>query len=307
MPWTLWGLAWFLGASATLTTVFPYWMPNRSGFGSIGLLAAACELAAVVHPLVIGSLVAIRIAALALAPSPPAMITPEAPQTGAFLDFEQLVRLQRLMRGARVALAPAFAGHPSAPRVGDHHMPRHAPYAFGGSNALRTWSRDPAAEWVSFPRVRNAPDSALAAVVEFEPASVPQVALVDPDAMRAYLRALERMRASDYTGAIQLLAHADSLQHDDAARVFRGIVAGERGRALLGLGRYEDAERAATIGLELFETNVSAHFTLGAVALLRGDLARAGAHVDSLLRWQPQDVAALRLREGVRQAAAAQR
>jgi hypothetical protein len=303
LPWTLWGLGWFLAAAATLTTVFPYWMPNRSGFGSIGLVAAAAELAGAVHPLLIGGLVAVRIAALALAPAPPAMISVAAPQTGAFLDFEQLVRLQRLMLETRQALAPRLAGVHS-PRVAELRMPVQARYAFGGSNALRTWSRDPEAEAIPTQELRaDAPDPRLTAVAEFEPNTTPQVVVVEPGAMYAYLEGYARVDAGDHARGLELLARADSLQRNRGAQSFLGTVAGERSFALLALGRDAEAEREAKLGAQLFAFNVTARAVLGQLALERGDLQTAAAHADSILRWRRDDPVGLNLRAQILRAA----
>ncbi len=41
LPWFGWGAAWFLLASAAVSTIFPHWLPNRSQFGSVGLGIAA--------------------------------------------------------------------------------------------------------------------------------------------------------------------------------------------------------------------------------------------------------------------------
>ena len=303
VPWAMWGFAWFLGASATLTTVFPYWMPNRSAFGSLGLVALAAELASIAHPLFLAGLVAVRLFAFSVAPGPPPRITNVPAATGAFMDFEQLTRLQRLMRDSRTALAGHTPVATPGMRVGAHFMPRRAQYAFGGHHALRAWYRDPGLDWVPFARVRAHPDSALAAIVEFEPDGTPQAAIVEPGAMRAYLAALDHIRASEWAAAESLLVIGERAQKDENARVFRAMVLGDRARAMLGEGRIEDAEHEAQKARTLFERDISAHYVLGATAFLRGDILEAAGHVDSVLKWSPGDAAALKLREGVIEAA----
>ena len=303
LPWTAWGLTWFVLASATLTTVYPYWMPNRSAFGSLGLLAAAAELAWAAHPLMLGTLVGVRLVALGVAPAPPGRISSDAPQTGAFMDFEKAVRLQRLMRESRLALATRIPRATRGMRVGAHYVPRHADYAFGGYHAVRAWYRDPTLDWVPYARIRSHPDSSLAAVVEFEPEATPQVSIVEADAMRAYIKALGRVDAGDLDGADSLLHRAETLQLDDNARVFRGLVASEQARVLLGHARYEDAERLAARACELFHTNIVGNYVLACTAYYRGDLRAAAAHVDSTLKWNPTNPAALALRQTLREAA----
>jgi len=300
--WTAWGLTWFVLASATLTTVYPYWMPNRSAYGSLGLIAAAAELAWMAHPLMLGTLVGVRLVALLLAPGPPPRITNDAPPTGAFMDFEKHVRLQRLMRESRLALQTRIPRATPGMRIGAHYIPRHAEYAFGGYHAVRAWYDDSTLDWVPHARVKTHPDSTLAAIVEFEPEATPQISIVEPDAMRGYLEALRRIDAGDLNHADSLLDRADALQIDDNARVFRGLVAGERATVLLGRARYGEAEREAERGRRLFHANVAAHYVLACTAYYRGDLSRAAALVDSALSWNPRNPTVLALARTVREA-----
>ena len=305
IPWTLWGVAWFLAATAPLTTVFPFWMPNRSAFGSLGIAAATAELAATAHPALLAGLVVVRLMALGVAPAPPVEIAYDEPKTGAFLDFEHLTRLQRLMRATRLALHARMPQAAHGARVGTHYMPRHAQYAFGGHNAIRAWYRDSTLDWVTTGLQWSHPESALTTIVEFEPETRPQIGLVEPDAMRAYLASIERMQASDWTGAGMLLDRAQGLQLDDAARVFRGFVAGERARVLFAAVRFDDADRQAEIAIRLYRKNIPAHYVLGCTALMRGQLNQAAMHVDSVLQWLPNDAGTLKLREAVLRAARA--
>ena len=98
-----------------------------------------------------------------------------------------------------------------------------------------------------------------------------QIGLVEPEAMRAYFAAVERMKSSEWTAAGVLLERAEELQIDEAARVFRGLVAGERARVLFAAVRFDDADRQARVALQLFRQNIPAHYVLGCTAL-SGDL-----------------------------------
>src|SRR5262249_51162835 len=91
-----WGIAWFALASAALTPIYPYWMPNRSQFGSIGAGVAAVSIAEAAHPALAAALVLARMGFFASSPGAPARITPEPADRGAFVDFPRIVRLQRL-------------------------------------------------------------------------------------------------------------------------------------------------------------------------------------------------------------------
>src|SRR5439155_20302009 len=54
-PWIGWGAAGFLGASATLPSIFPGWAPYRSLFACTGFGIAAAGLAAAAHPVLLGA------------------------------------------------------------------------------------------------------------------------------------------------------------------------------------------------------------------------------------------------------------
>ncbi len=229
-PWVLWGGAWFLASSAMLVVVHPYWSPVRSAFGTIGIVALAAEITWLIHPTLLVGVVAVRLAGFAFAPAPPTRVTWMAPTSGSFVDFERVTRLQRLMRTTRLALMARVPHATPGMRIGVLTPPQSAGYAFGGPNAARTWYRDATVEWVPYERLRAHPDSALAAIVEFESAGPKPVALVEPEAMRAYLAALNLAKTGDYPAARALLERADALQIDDAARAFKSGIARERRR-----------------------------------------------------------------------------
>ena len=78
------------------------------------------------------------------------------------------------------------------------------------------------------------------------------VALVEPDAMRAMLRANEYLNSGHETESLRWLELAESLQTDTSAVVFRRSIAGKRAYGLANLdfkaGRYEQA-RSRLLGL----------------------------------------------------------
>src|SRR5262249_55113133 len=94
----LWGALWCGLSWAALASIFPLWAPTRSQLGSMGFGIAALGAAHAVHPLLPAGITVVRLALLAAAPRAPARITPEPVDHGAFLDYEKLCRLQRMMR-----------------------------------------------------------------------------------------------------------------------------------------------------------------------------------------------------------------
>src|SRR5262249_53089777 len=149
-PWLGFGLAWFGLATASLTTVFPSWQPNRSQFGSVGLGLAAVPTLAPAHPRPPPGPPPVRLGALALAPGPANAIAEQAPETGAFMDYARLTRLQRFMRETRLLLHRRSPHLPPGSIVVQENLPHSLEYAFGGDHALHVWYTDSTLHWLPF-------------------------------------------------------------------------------------------------------------------------------------------------------------
>ena len=293
----LWGLAWFLAASGTLMVIFPMWMPNRSGFGSLGFAALAAGLLGAAHPALLAFLFGMRLVTFALGPAPPVSITPLAPETGAFMDFQHLVRLQRLMRETRTTLGARYPTMPPGGIVGQHYLPRHAEYAYGGDKALQVWYADTTLRWVTYAEFRRHPELPLTTLIEFQSTGSPQLALVETEAMRSLLHGVELLTARDWNGSLAACARADSIQRDTSARVFLGSVDGQRSVALMALGHGDEAVAMARRGLDRWHENTSAFYVIATYEFEQGRARSAMAYVDSVLKFIPDHEGALRLRQ----------
>jgi tetratricopeptide (TPR) repeat protein len=301
-PWIALGLAWFLAFCAIQVTIYPIRGPYRSVFGGVGLGIAAVAVLGATRPALVAALVAIRLVAFALSPGPPARISNLPPETGAFVDFERVVRLQHLMADTRSALRSRFPTLPPHARVGQHHMPRSALYAFGGNQALQLWYRDSTLSWMSFGDFTGAPETRLATIVEYQPHRAPQIALVEPDAMRALLAALSHFRAGARDSVLAALDRADALQRDRAASVFLSTLEAKRALCLLDLGRRDEAGAQARIALREWPANFDSRYVLARLAFDAGRLAEAEAQLDTLLATHPDDAGAIELLQRVRSA-----
>src|SRR5258706_2672687 len=167
VPLAAWGLAWFVAASVTLVPIFPIWAPNRSSFGSLGFGALAAGLTSAADPMLLAALVVLRLIAFALSPGPPTIIVDKAPQQGAFMDFERLVRLQKLMRETRLMLKANYPTLPPRAAVGQHYLPRLSEYAYGRSKALQVWYGDSSMHWVRYAEFITNPKQPLTVIAEF--------------------------------------------------------------------------------------------------------------------------------------------
>ena len=293
------GSLWFAAAAAPLTVVYPFWMPHRSLFGALGLALALVATLGAARPVLIAGLVALRLVTFALSPGAPATITELPPASGAFLDFEKVARLQRLMVETRRVLLERHPTLPHGARVGLFHPPPMTEYAYGGSLALQAWYRDSSLRWLRYDEFKRHPDAELDAIVMYEAERTPQVMLVEPPAMRRYLSAAEALRREDWSAALADLAAADSLQRDTTARVFTSRVAGRRALCRLSMDRPLEAERDARRSLALWRECSDARYALASILAFYGREAEARAELDTLLRLYPSDRSGRALRDSL--------
>jgi hypothetical protein len=254
--WWTWGLLWSVPLLLTLLPFYPGWAPYRFALVGFGLLAAAVATLQIVHPRAVPLFLLLRLALLAIAPTPVRGIAIEPPDRGAAIDVPRLSRLQRFVREVRFRLR---ARHPSLPpgtAVVWENFPAMTEYAFGMQPALHVWYRDTTLHWLPIRRWMEDAAVPTATIVEFQPGDEPALALIDPDAMRALLRANEALNSGRESETLTWLARAKSLQHDTTARVFLHSLAGKRAYAIaslrLGEGRFDEARAALREVLGLF-------------------------------------------------------
>jgi len=304
LPWVLGGAAWFVAGSAVLASTWPVWSAYRGIFATMGLGVALTALLGAAHPALAGAMLTLRLVLFAASPGPPRNVTGAPPESGALLDFAKLTRVQRLVGDTRRLLQSRFPALPSGAKVGQHNLPRMTEYAFLGDRALQVWYRDSTLRWVRFEDYSRRPSLDLAAIVEYQPDHAPQVALVDPGAMRALLEATDAMRHADWAAVATGLDRADSLQRDPDAVVFRATVGAKRAVVLLERGASADAECEARRALALWRDNFDSRYVLASVWRSQGRLAEAEAQLDTLLRAHPGDSDARLMLEQVRAARA---
>ena len=149
-----------------------------------------------------------------LAPGAAIAVEQQAPDSGAFMDYARLTRLQRFMHETRVLLKHRFPTLPHGAIVVQENLPHSLEYAFGGDHALRVWYADSTLHWLRFDAFRAQLDTPAAIVVQGESGHSPEVALVEPDAVRGLFRARPLVREHRFPEVLALLDRADSLQRD---------------------------------------------------------------------------------------------
>jgi hypothetical protein len=303
LPWSAWGIAWFALASLPLAAVYPTWSPYRSAFAGAGAGVAIAAPLAAIDARALAVVAGARLLAFALSPRPPQRIAERPSEYGAAYDFERLVRLERLVGGTRRLLAERHSHLPRGAAVGHHHLPQLTRFAFTGGKALRVWYRDTTLRWVDFENLRERVDPALVTIVEYQPQGEPQLALVEPDAMRAMLEAGAALDRQEWSAALARLDRADSLQQDRAALVFRSLVQGKRALAHAYRRETDAAEGAARRSLALWRGDTDARLVLAGLWSSEGRLREAMDQIDSLLAVDPGDQRALDLGAQIRAAA----
>ncbi len=292
------GLAWAALATGTLLTVYPVWSPERVVYASLGLGVALAALLAAAHPLLPWALVALRLVLFALAPAAPARVTMSPPDNGAFVDFERLARLQRLMVEARTTLRREFPTLPPGAGVAMLHPPFMADYA-GGDRALQVWYRDSTLRWLRWERMAESGAAALHGALEFQERATPPFRRIEPEALRLLFVAGALERTDRYQAAVDTLARADALQRDREARHLLGRVYGMRAWCLGALGRLPEAESLARQSLAIAPENADGHLTLSALHNGRREWVPSLAHLDTLDAWYPGYPAAVMMRRGI--------
>ncbi len=302
--WIAWGLAWFALASLALTPIFPMWQPNRSQFGSLGLGIAAIALLGAAHPLLAWTLALGRVALLGLAPGTATSVSALPPDTGAFIDFQRLTRLQLFMRAARGTLKARYPTLPRGAGVAQQNLPQALQYALGGDHALQVWYRDSTLRWVHNAEFRARPDLAVATVLRYQISRPDRLVLVEPQALRTQIAGYELLQQSRWAEALAAFARAESLQVDTAATEFRAYDEGRSAYVLVQLGRFAEGERRARRALALDPTDANAAYVLALALAQQRRYDESELVLDALARVAPADPDAQSLRAAIAEARA---
>ncbi len=297
----LWGSAWWLLATATLTPIFPSWQPNRSQYGSVGAGLATIGVLEAAHPALAVAFTGARLAGLLRAPTAATSVTAEPPESGAFMDWAHLTRLQRFMRAARTRLRQAWPHLPAGGVVVQENLPHGVEYAFGGDHALQVWYRDPTLRWRRFDVFRAQPESTATVILQGSPGHEPPLALVSPSAVRDLFAAIALVPQQRPADMLALLDRADAAQADPDAVQYWVTSRAMRGYALIRLGRAGEAVPLLEEVLPLDPTDRAARQVLVEALLHEGRHDAAAAHLDTLRALDPDDPATRQLGETLAQ------
>jgi hypothetical protein len=299
--WLGWGLGFFALCTLALVPIYPLWQPNRAQIGDVGLGLALAVLLDSAHRALPAALVGLRLALLAAAPAAATSVSNQPPESGAFMDYAHLTRLQRFMHETRALL---ISSHPTLPRgavLVRANMPQGLVYAFGGDRALQVWYRDTTLRLVSAAEFRAHFELPAFAMLQFEPHRQPELALVPADAVRIEEQAFELLRGARYAEALENFARAESLVADPRPVTFHADVLGGWAVALAKTGRGAEALTQARRALRFDSGNLNSLRVVVNEATAGGRYDEALAAIDSILVREPT-AATAQVRERIAQA-----
>ena len=299
LPISAWGFTWFALATTTLAPLFPAWQSNRAHFGGIGLGIGATAVLGAAHPALAGALVAGRLALLERAPRAVTVVTDSLGDTGAFMDWTHLTRLQYFLRAARHTLAARYPTLPHGSVVVQENLPHQLEYALGGDRALQAWYRDPSLRWMRFDAFRAQPGTAVTTIVQGEGGHTPVVALVEPEAVRLLFAARPFMESQRYDVALSVLDRADSIQRDTSAIKYRVTSGAWRAYAWAETDRDSAAVPLARRVLAMDPYHLLANQVLALALAHLGRFDEALHAIAIIDRLAPGDPTAVELRRGI--------
>jgi hypothetical protein len=228
----------------------------------------------------------------------------KAPESGAFMDYARLTRLQRFMRDTRRLLRARYPRLPHGAIVVQENLPQSLEYAFGGDHALRVWYADSTLHWMRFDAFRARPDTPITVIVQGESRHEPEVALVEPEAVRGLFRAQPLVAAHRFPEMLAALDRADAAQRDTNAVQYWVTSWTWRAYAFVLSGRAREGEalaeravaRGRTVGIARTETDLLARQVLALALAQLGRFEPAFAHLDTLDRIAPGDTTTRSLR-----------
>ena len=292
LPWILWGLAWFALTAAPSASLYPAWASYRSLLPALGLGVALTAMLAALPVYALAPLVALRLAALIVAPGAPTRVAEGWSDFGAAFDFPRLARVQRFVAETHRVLAEDRRSLPRGAMLAKHAWPRMTEYAFAGGKAFQVWYRDTTLRWVSFEKFRLDRSLPVSVILEYQPLRRSPISCLSPEAMRELLNAVDRLQAGEYQQGLERLAAAERLEPDTSNAVFLASVDSRRALAFEALGRSADAAAAAARAFARYPDDPDARVVLARAAERRGDRRLAARLLEEHLLRYPGDATA---------------
>jgi hypothetical protein len=292
-PALLGGFAWFAIGVVPLVFVLPDWNAWRTTVASLGLGFALTGGLALASPSLAGALVALRLAALLLAPPAPAVATDEPPPALSSFSFARITRLQRMVESTRSTMLERTPQLRRRAVVRFWNLPRFAEVGFAGPRALHVWYGDSTLAWTGFGG-KNGWAAPRDVLVEYDRDRAWPATIIEPRAAKLYLVAWDSMLAGSWRSADSILVRSRRAQPGKDL-VFFGLLDLLQAQIALKTGNDDRADSILQASYRLAESNSSYWLLTGYIALQRGDRPRAALAVRHYLALEPNDPDGLRL------------
>ena len=289
------GLVWFAAGLLPLLWVWPDWNGWRTTMPGLGLAVAVTGLLGLAWAPLAAAFVALRLAALLVAPAAPATVATVAPASVSQFSFPRLARLQRTVESTRRALRVGAPRLPRGATVRYWGLPQLTEFGFETALAARVWYGDSTLAWGA---LGGASGVRADAVIEFVRDQPWPARVVEPHAMRLLADALEARQSGRAATAESLMARAMEAQPGPGGP-FRASVLQNRSRLAHDRGDRARADSLNRICLDINPDYADAWALEAILALERGDRATAIAAVRRCLALEPRHDEGLRIAEAL--------
>ena len=286
LPVLLAGSAWFALSVLPLAFAGALWNPRHTSLPGVGLAFALVGLLACASVRLAVAFCAVRLVALLLAPTVPAVITEQLSPATAPLSFLHIARMQRTADSARRTLE---AAHPTLPHGAVVHywsLPRETQIAFSGSRAVQVWYADSTLTWAFWEHFEPAPGPPAEYVLGFNVEVADPAVLLEPGVPADYDRALRAWAAGDLAGADTQFVATLAAQHVPVRNLTSEILR-LRSRLAYADGRFARADSLNQVDRRVSGESASYWGLFALLRLQAGDRAGAQAAAEKSLRMRP--------------------
>lgn len=239
-PWLAGAALWFVLGVVPLALLLQEWSSWRIGVACLGFAFLAIGLLALARPWLVTGFVAVQTVALLVALPAPNRIIKNTPPTTSVIGFVKLVRLQRVVDGARRAL---FASYPTLKKgadVGYWSRVAMTEVGFEREKAIRVWYGDSTITWRwlwSGAKPALYPDVALT----FEAAGTRPTVILLPHTMDLVRSATDAFLNKRFAEADSLLLLVESAQNPSSVELTAWVLL-RRSHVAYNTGHYVRAD-----------------------------------------------------------------
>ena len=287
-PALLAGAAWFVVGILPLAFAAALWTPRHTSLPALGLGLLLGGAAACAAPELALAFTLVRLVALLIAPTVPAVVPMTLSAQTTPMSFLHVARLQRTADSARRALAAARPTLPRGATVRYWSLPRETQIAFSGSKAVQVWYRDSTLSWSFWDRFEPGKDRSGDPILGFNLNVADPAIVMRPEAVMRYQAGLDAWTAGDLAPAEQAFFDAIARQEPEIGN-FTAETARLLARIAYARGQFERADSLNRVELRISGPTATYFGMEGLLAMAAGDSTRALRAAEQCLALRPGD------------------